>query len=77
MDTLSYTTAAQASSETVVQLAASTTDMDFKGVAVIPAVAPPTDTPTMPVWALIGLSLMLAGLAVWAHPSRGFILGSR
>ena len=56
-DTLSNTSNTPTAGEAIVQLAASTTDMDFKGVAIIPAAA--TDTPTMPVWGLLILGALL------------------
>lgn len=58
----------------VVQLAASTTDMDFKGVAIVPAATPATDTPTMPQWGLIGLGALLFSLAAWFLPARKLAL---
>jgi len=68
-DTVSFTTAAQASGEAVVQLAASATDMNFKGVAITPAAAPATDTPTMPQWALLGLAALLFAFAARLLPA--------
>jgi hypothetical protein len=55
VDTLSATSLP--AGESVVQLAASTTDMDFKGVAIVPAA--PASEPTMPPGALIGLGVIL------------------
>jgi hypothetical protein len=52
-DTLSDTTVAEASGEAIDQLAASTSDMDFKGVALIPAAPEPT-TVSMLILALLG-----------------------
>jgi hypothetical protein len=75
VDNLSYTTAAQASSETVVELAASTSDLDFKGVAVVPAAQPPSDTPTMPAWGLLALASTLMALAFWFLPATKIQLG--
>jgi len=61
-DTLSNTSNTPTAGEAIVQLAASTTDMDFKGVAIIPAAPAATDTPTMPVWGflILGALLLLA-----------------
>ncbi|MEJ0000467.1 MAG: IPTL-CTERM sorting domain-containing protein [Verrucomicrobiota bacterium] len=73
-DNLSFTTAAQASGEAVVQLAASLPDMDFKGVAVIPAATPTqpaTDTPTLPQWGLILLAMALVLTGARQVPRKG------
>ena len=67
-DTVSFTTAAQASGESVVQLAASATGMNFKGVAITPA-ASPLSEPTMPQWALVGFAALLFALAARLLPS--------
>ncbi len=69
-DTLSATTAAQASGEAIVQLAASTPDMDFKGVAIIPPAPPATDTPTLPTWALLLLGALLILAAAPLLPKK-------
>jgi hypothetical protein len=49
--------------EAVVQLAASTSDMNFKGVAIVPSALAPLSEPTMPQWALIGMGMLLAAIA--------------
>jgi hypothetical protein len=69
-DTVSFTTSAQASGESVVQLAASATDMNFKGVAITPAAAAaPLSEPTMPQWALMGLAALLFAFAARFLPA--------
>jgi hypothetical protein len=49
--------------ESMVQLAASAADMDFKGVAIVPPAPVAQSEPTMPVW---GVCLLGAGLAMAA-----------
>jgi hypothetical protein len=62
-DTLADLTAAQASSESVVELASSAPDSDFKGVAFVPEAVPEPGT-----WALFGLAC--AGLFAWTRTQR-------
>jgi hypothetical protein len=54
VDALSDTTGAEASGESIVELAASSSDMDFKGVAIIPEAVPESSTTAMLILALLG-----------------------
>jgi len=62
-DTLSDTTAAQASSESFTTLQTAVYGQVFRGVSFAPQASPATDTPAMPVWALGLLAALLVLMA--------------
>jgi len=67
-DTLSNTTAAQSASESFTLLQTANYGQVLRGVSFVPYV-PPTDTPTMPQWALMGLAALLFAFAARFLPA--------
>jgi hypothetical protein len=70
-DTLSYTTASQASSESFAILETAGYGQVLRGISFAPSV-PTSDTPTMPVWGLLALASTLMAMAFWFLPSSKF-----
>jgi uncharacterized protein YegP (UPF0339 family) len=67
-DKLSYTAAAQASGESFTTLQTAVYGQVFRGVSLTPSVS--TDTPTMPVWGLLLLAVLLVGVAIRFLPRK-------